>query len=641
MKLYTQFALLFIFLSLNGYSQVAKNLKLVWSDEFNGTTLDASKWQPCPEWARQGGSYWSNDNYELNGSGKLKLKVTERNDSVFCGAIRTRNLFSKKYGYFEVKCKVPQMQGGWAAFWMMPMRNLPGNSGNDGTEIDIFESINGWNGKINHALHWDGYGADHQKQPFSMNRPDLYDDQYHVFGVKWTPQEYIFYIDNQETWRTSAGGVSDVEQYLKLTMEVSDGSWAGSWSNQKAKPIYWLVDYVRVYNHEPETETQTPTLDFTVLESGQKFNIGDEINMKVNVTGDLSQLSELRFIYQKTGEDNQIITTADIVENKTDYWNQWIPTEAGNYTLKVSGFKNGEYVTNVVANIEVEPDSTPLELNFTVLESGQKFNIGDEINMKVIITGNLSQLSELKFIYQKTGEDNQIITTSNIIENRADYWNQWIPTEAGNYALKVEGFKEGTYIKNVVANIEVKPDPLNLKFRVLETDQIYNVGDEIKMHVELFGDTAQIDEIRFISQKDEGQNTVLKTVKLDGVKTIHYYKWTPTEAGNYALKVNSFKEGTYVKNVVAQITLEQVITNTTQVLQENTNIYPNPTTGKLFVPVNDDFEFVVFDTMGKILLQGKKSKAERAIDLSLLPEGSYLLKVISQENTQTFKVLKK
>ena len=113
----------------------------------------------------------------------------------------------------------------------MPYQNVPGNSGNDGTEIDAFESINGWKGQINHAIHWDGYGAEHQKDSYRFLRSDLYDDNYHVFGMKWTPNEYIFYIDNQETWRSSAGGVSDVKQYLKLSLEVSGDKWPGDWAN--------------------------------------------------------------------------------------------------------------------------------------------------------------------------------------------------------------------------------------------------------------------------------------------------------------------------------------------------------------------------------------------------------------------------
>ena len=236
---------------------------MVWNDEFNGSSLDDNKWAPAPEWPRQGGSYWSDDNYEMTGKGQVKLKVTEENGTVYCGAIRTHKKFDQKYGYFETRCKLPEIQGGWAAFWLMPYGNKVGDLGNDGTEMDVFESINGWNGKINHALHWDGYGAEHQKSSQSTNRPELYDDKYHIFGMMWTPDEYVFYIDNVESWRTSAGGVSDVNQYLKLTLEVSNDTWAGDWGNQITKEIDWLVDYVRVYDYQPIVEPVN--LNFKIL----------------------------------------------------------------------------------------------------------------------------------------------------------------------------------------------------------------------------------------------------------------------------------------------------------------------------------------------------------------------------------------
>ncbi len=255
---------LFLSLSLTSIAQVTDTLTLVWSDEFEGNELDESKWAACPEWHRQGGSYWSEDNAWLNGNGQLKLKVTERNDSVFCGAIRTHKRYNQKYGYFEVKCRVPQIHGGWAAFWLMPYGNKVGDLGNDGTEMDVFESINGWNGKVNQALHWDGYGAEHQKASKSMTNWGLYDGKYHVFGMMWTPLEYIFYIDNVETWRTSAGGVSDVEQYMKLTMEVSNATWPGDWNNQNTKPITWTIDYVRTYQLSTTTSAKKSELITTI-----------------------------------------------------------------------------------------------------------------------------------------------------------------------------------------------------------------------------------------------------------------------------------------------------------------------------------------------------------------------------------------
>jgi beta-glucanase (GH16 family) len=112
----------------------------------------------------------------------------------------------------------------------------------DGTEIDIVE-IPWRDGKITMNLHWDGYGKDHKSAGTSMTMTNL-TEGFHDYGLCWTPDEYVFYVDGREVWRSQAGGVSQVPEYLKLTEEIGDS--AGN--IRKAKlPDYFEVDYVRVY----------------------------------------------------------------------------------------------------------------------------------------------------------------------------------------------------------------------------------------------------------------------------------------------------------------------------------------------------------------------------------------------------------
>ncbi len=66
-----------------------------------------------------------------------------------------------------------------------------------------------------------------------------------TFGLLWLPDEYIFYVDGKETWRSKTGGVCQVPQYMLLSDEI--GSWAGDISRAKL-PDRFLVDYVRVYD---------------------------------------------------------------------------------------------------------------------------------------------------------------------------------------------------------------------------------------------------------------------------------------------------------------------------------------------------------------------------------------------------------
>jgi len=534
---------------------------MVWNDEFNGTTLDASKWKVPPAWNRQDGSYWSADNYQMTGNGQLKLSVTEKNGKVYCGALRTHNLFDKKYGFFEVRCKVPQMQGGWAAFWMMPYQNKPGNAGNDGTEIDIFESINGWKGEINHALHWDGYGAEHMKEAKKMKRPDLYDDNYHVFSVMWTPKEYIFYIDNKETWRTSTAGVSDVKQYLKLTLEVSGYTWPGDWKKQKIKTIHWLIDYVRVYDYEPISE-ENVNLEFTSLTNNQNFNVGDQVQMHTDITGTLSQLDELKFFTKKGNEPYLLSRTSKVNTTENNYAYNWFPNESGNYNLKVSGYKNGTYVTNVTTNITVKSNSTPLSFSFKSLNSGTNYKVEDAINMDVQLVGELSDADQIQYLTKKDDGDFVVRKTQNLTGASA-YNFSFNPTEAGNYSLRITALKNGKYFTHVVVSdisVEEILTPLSMISTSIISENNYKVGNTINLGVKLSGDFSDANAIQFLVKKDNGEFVVQKTQNLT-VSSDYNYNWTATESGNYSFRVTALINSQYVTHVLlGDVTVDEILT---------------------------------------------------------------------------------
>ena len=221
--------------------------KLEWEDEFIGESIDNTKWEHCPEWDRCDGFCKWNDKYAyVDGKGKLILQIQKEDDKILCGAIRTKDIFEKKFGYFEIKCKVPVIHGGWCAFWMMPADgNNPGNEGKDGTEIDIFESIFADKDHVNHALHWDGYNKEHKNDSYRIENASHLYKGYHKYALLWNEKEYVFYIDDKETWRTSAGGVMQVPGYLKITMEAA--KWAGNIHEEKL-PKSMTVEYVRVYS---------------------------------------------------------------------------------------------------------------------------------------------------------------------------------------------------------------------------------------------------------------------------------------------------------------------------------------------------------------------------------------------------------
>jgi beta-glucanase (GH16 family) len=124
-----------------------------------------------------------------------------------------------------------------------------GDEGRDGTEIDIMEKP--WlDDRVQHTFHWDGFGKAHQTKGFVAKVPGVMSG-FHEFGLLWTPHEYVFYVDGKETWRTKAGGVSQVPEYLLLSVEV--GKWGGD-IRRANLPDNFLVDYVLVYDIVPTTK---------------------------------------------------------------------------------------------------------------------------------------------------------------------------------------------------------------------------------------------------------------------------------------------------------------------------------------------------------------------------------------------------
>jgi beta-glucanase (GH16 family) len=216
--------------------------KLIWQDEFDGTTLDASKWD-IPEYNRRDG-YWSRKAISLNGNGHLVMSVLKDGDKYLDGCVRTKDKFEHSFGYYVARIQLQKQQGHWSAFWIMGSGvGQVGNDGRDGTEIDIMEKP--WlDDRINCALHWDGYGKDHKSKGTIVQVPGVMEG-FHTFGLWWKSDEYVFYVDGKETWRTSAGGVSQVPEYLKLSDEI--GNWAGDIKKAEL-PDQFLVDYVRVYD---------------------------------------------------------------------------------------------------------------------------------------------------------------------------------------------------------------------------------------------------------------------------------------------------------------------------------------------------------------------------------------------------------
>jgi hypothetical protein len=115
-------------------------------------------------------------------------------------------------------------------------------------------------------VHWDGYSTDH-KQVAKTHGPlaGLGNDSWHTYGLKWSPSGYDFYFDDTLLW-TVTEAVSRRSEYMILSSEVRDGSWAGNvpaggYGSFASSVTNVQVDYVRVYAGVPGDFNGNGTVD--------------------------------------------------------------------------------------------------------------------------------------------------------------------------------------------------------------------------------------------------------------------------------------------------------------------------------------------------------------------------------------------
>jgi beta-glucanase (GH16 family) len=257
-----------------------EGLTLVWSDEFSGSELDRSKWGfqigVRDEYHGKLGNtwYWGNDELQYYtedsvsvSDGVLTITASRRDYEGMeytSARILTRDLASFTYGYFEARIKLPASRGMWPAFWMMPQPSDPSSTRNEyggwsaSGEIDIMEARGRIPGEIGNALHYGGkphvYSADSE-------RLDAPISEWHTYGLDWTADYIIWYVDGKESfrvtsdqWWTSASNGSsapfDKPFYLILNLAVGGNYDGGVKPSDDFESASMLVDYVRVYSHD-------------------------------------------------------------------------------------------------------------------------------------------------------------------------------------------------------------------------------------------------------------------------------------------------------------------------------------------------------------------------------------------------------
>lgn len=248
----------------------SENWKLVFDDEFNGTSLDTTKWVSCFRWGDSAGcgSTSTPQNWYLPGNVAVSngiLKLTARNQPVvengitypYTSAMITTGpldstqspaKFAFTYGYVEIRAKVPKGQGLWPALWALPIdNNWPAEI--DGSEILSGAGLTTYTNTM--TYHYKDVTTNTmQSSGTDWTSPVDLASGFHVYAVDWEPDGIHWYVDGFE--RRSAfidsKNITAKQMYLLVQLQVG-GSWPGSPDSRTPFPSDYEVDYVRVWQH--------------------------------------------------------------------------------------------------------------------------------------------------------------------------------------------------------------------------------------------------------------------------------------------------------------------------------------------------------------------------------------------------------
>ncbi|MEM2878128.1 MAG: family 16 glycosylhydrolase [Candidatus Hadarchaeales archaeon] len=230
----------------------SSNWVLVWSDEFNGNSVDRSKWQ-----FELGGWGWGNNElqyYTNGGNAKVEnglLIITAKKERMgscnyTSARLKTQGLFDIQYGRIEARLSVPMGDGLWPAFWMLG-RNIGSVGWPKCGEIDIMEHINNET-TIYGTMHWH-YNGHVSSGGQVLN---LTPNSFHVYAVEWDSSSIKWFQDGVQYYevpiQNSMDSTEEFHQpfFIILNLAVG-GNWPGPPSSNTPFPAEYKIDYVRVF----------------------------------------------------------------------------------------------------------------------------------------------------------------------------------------------------------------------------------------------------------------------------------------------------------------------------------------------------------------------------------------------------------
>ena len=297
---------------------------LVWCDEFDGSSLDMSKWAyELGNWKLDAdGNYitggWGNNEQEFytdsnasvsNGVLTISARKEHYSDPVqgeyeyTSARLSTQHRFSTCGGRIEVRARCDSGKSLWPAIWMLPEDSAYGGWAASG-EIDIMEGWGSTPEKICGTIH---FGDQWPNNAYLTNNYTFAEgdstENWHTYAVEWQKDEIRWYVDDelystQSEWYSANHAYPapfDQNFYIILNLAVGghfdgiDGVYADP-SIFESGERKFEIDYVRVYDTDSFMPTPTASLPLEAYIEGADaalVNKDGETEITIKSAGEL------------------------------------------------------------------------------------------------------------------------------------------------------------------------------------------------------------------------------------------------------------------------------------------------------------------------------------------------------------------
>ncbi len=270
---------------------------MVWSDEFEGSSIDANKWTHEVNCSGGGNNeeqcYTDDPANSFVADGILNivaLPAEEGADKPYTSArLNTNGNQSWTYGRFEMRAKLPSGQGAWPAFWMLPTDEVYGGWPRSG-EIDIIEAVNlkagtnegGSEANVYGTLHYGKEWPDNSSSGKAYLLPDDINpaDDFHTYAIEWQEGEFRWYVDDYlyATQRRSTVRNNSKDEPVGLShrgwftenFNIVSGELETQWENAPFDQRFHLLLNFAVGGNWPSSVNDTG-IDASAFESGQSY----------------------------------------------------------------------------------------------------------------------------------------------------------------------------------------------------------------------------------------------------------------------------------------------------------------------------------------------------------------------------------